>query len=957
MTDRMPPSVGFRASRQEALRTRLPDSPQVESPFPMSLRETLNLPDPDFTIPMKADLPEREPQIEAKWDRFGIYKRTQDARKDAPVFVLHDGPPYTNSPIHIGTALNKILKDFVVKSRTMMGFRAPYVPGYDNHGLPIEQTVLKGFQERGESPDVVTLRRACRLHAAKYVDIQTKQFRRLGIFGLWEKPYATMDFRYEAEILRVFKRLAEGGFVYRGLRPTLWSPSARTALADTEIVYKDYTSRAIYVRLPLREDKSGWSDGLDRLHALIWTTTPWTIPANLAVAFHPTIEYAIVRAGGDRYVVARALVEKLSSELEWANAQIERTVLGASFEGSVFEHPVYGRDSVGVLADYVSVDEGTGLVHTAPGHGREDFLTGMKYGLPILCPVDEKGVLTAEAGEFEGVSYKDCDRVVVERLEKAGHLLKAYDYVHSYPHAERDDRPVIFRATEQWFVGIDTNGLREQMMEQTERVAWLPESGKARIQAMVAHRPDWCISRQRPWGVGIPVVYGAESGVPALHPDVIESVAKLVEREGSDAWFDKDPAQILPKGFEHPTTGETEFRKETDVLDVWFDSGCTNLCVLEGNVEPEWREPWPADLYLEGSDQHRGWFNSSLVIATATRGEAPYKAVVTHGFVVDEDGRKMSKRLMNALDPETMCGKFGADVLRYWVASVRWEDDVPCSENLLQRFGENYRRVRNTLRFLLGNLYDYAPGPAPELLELDAWAIAQSDLLAADCVQAYERYDFGSVIGSIHNFCVNELSSFYLDAIKDRMYCDGKSWPSRRSGQFACHAILTRLVRLLAPILPHTAEEVWARLPGAEASETVHVELFDPPSSERLAEIEASDLQTRYASLLAVRDWVFVEFEGWKSSSNAKDPQDVAAVLTLDEAAVETLSGFGPELPNLLKLSWVELRKGNRSIEFRPSPYAKCERSRIRRPDVEPVDGVPLCARCRKVLQEMGVAA
>lgn len=924
----------------------------------MSLRETLNLPDPDFTIPMKADLPVREPEIQARWDQIGIYRLTQEARKDAPTFVLHDGPPYTNSPIHIGTAMNKILKDFVVKTRCMMGYRAPYVPGYDNHGLPIEQTVMRAFQEKSEHPDVVTLRRACREHAAKYIEVQNRQFQRLGVFGLWKEPYATMDFKYEAEIIRVFKRLAESGFVYRGLRPTLWSPSSRTALADTEIVYKDHVSKAIYVKFPLREDMNGWAKGLKNVSTIIWTTTPWTIPANLAVAFHPSVEYAIVRVGTEAFVVAAALVERLAADLGWVSHSVDRVVLGVSFEGSRFKHPVFDRDSVAVLADYVTTEDGTGVVHTAPGHGREDFFTGLKYELPILCPVDEQGFLTKEAGEFAGLSYRDCDKVVVERLAEVGALLKVSDFAHSYPHAERDDKPVIFRATEQWFVGIDTNDLRQRMLEQIPQIRWVPDTGEARITAMVANRPDWCISRQRPWGVGIPVLYGAESGEPVLHPDAIEAVAQLVEREGSDAWFEKDPSEFLPAGFKHPQTGETQFRKETDVLDVWFDSGCTSLCVLEGSVNPNWKEPWPADLYLEGSDQHRGWFNSSLVIATATRGEAPYRAVVTHGFTMDEEGRKMSKRLMNALDPETVCGRFGADVLRYWVASVKWELDVPCSENLLQRFGENYRRVRNTLRFLLGNLADYKPAQPKELLELDQWVIGQTDLLASDCIQAFERYDFGSAISAIHNFCVKELSSFYLDAIKDRMYCDGKDWPSRRSGQYACLYVLTTLVKLLAPILPHTAEEVWAKLKdlGDVFEESIHIATFDRPSQERLQEVEASGLQARFSALLEFRESVFAEFEQHKKGGDFKDSQDALLTATCDEDTLSLLQGFGDELPNLLKVSWVEIAPGSFSARFEASPYLKCERSRVRRPDVKESDGAALCGRCRQVLKELGHA-
>lgn len=926
----------------------------------MDFRETLNLPDPDFTIPMKADLPQREPQIQANWDDQGIYHQIQAARAKAPTYLLHDGPPYTNSPIHIGTALNKLLKDFVLKSRTMMGFRTPYVPGYDNHGLPIEQAVQKKFAAQKIHPTQDELRKACREHAQSFIEIQTRQFKRLGIFGLWERPYETMDFRFEAEIVRVFKALVEKGYVYKGLRPTLWSPTSRTALADTEIVYKDHTSKAIYVRFPLKHDENGFSKGLPNFYTIIWTTTPWTIPANLAVAFNPAENYSVVAVGGDHYLVAESLVEKLAAELGWEGHRVLFTELGVSFEKSIFKHPIFDRDSIAVMAEYVTMDDGTGVVHTAPGHGRDDFYTGQRYHLPILTPVDEKGVLTDEAGEFAGVSYKDCDVVVVNRLRESGNLLKESDYLHSYPHAERDGKPVIFRATEQWFVGIDTHGLRESMLAEIPKVQWVPANGQNRIDSMVRNRPDWCISRQRPWGVGIPIFYGAKTRTPVLDPLAIECVAMLVEREGSDAWFAKEPAEILPPNYEHPETGETEFVKETDVLDVWFDSGSTSLCVLEGRAESKWTETWPADLYLEGSDQHRGWFNSSLVIGTAIHGKAPYRTVVTHGFVDDEKGDKMSKRAGNAIDPEQACATYGADVVRYWCASVDFENDAPCSDNLLRIAGEGYRTIRNTLRFLLGNLEGFDPSNAAITEDLDEWAVEQADLLAADVVAHYEAFNFNLATRAIHDFCSKELSRFYLDAIKDRMYCDAPGSPRRRSGQAACHQILLRLVRLIAPVLCHTAEEVWTRL-GAHGllpvgknaeCDSVHAQTFDPPSTERLEAIEASALQAKYGTLLGVRGNVFAAFETWKGTEGVKDSQDAVAQIAEDPETVTVLKAFEPnDLANLLKLSWVEVREGPAdAVSFEKSPYLKCERSRIRRPDVEMVDGVPLSRRDREVL-------
>ena len=911
----------------------------------MDLRNTLNLPDPAFTIPMKADLPKLEPSILASWEEEQIYHIIQESRKDAPTFFLHDGPPYTNSPIHIGTALNKILKDFVVKSRTMMGFRAPYVPGFDNHGLPIEQAVMKKFSDKKIVPTVVELRKACREHAQVYIGVQTEQFKRLGVLGLWEKPYATMNFKFEAEIVRIFKRMVEGGYVYKGLRPTLWSPTQRTALADTEIIYKDHVSKAIYVRFPLLEDPNRLFEKFTNFYTIIWTTTPWTIPSNLAVAFHPSFEYAVVRVGTDHYLVLESRVPQLAEILGWADYEVVEKLDGINLEHVKFKHPIFDRPSIAVMAEYVTTDDGTGVVHTAPSHGRDDFYTGLKYGLPVPNTVDERGILTAEAGEFEGVRYNDCDTVVVDRLREVGNLLLASDYSHSYPYSERDEKPVIFRATEQWFVAIDHADLRKRMLAEIPNVKWYPAQGQNRIEAMVSGRPDWCISRQRPWGVGIPIFYGAKTRTPVLDTVAIEAVAKLVESEGSDAWFERDASEILPKGYVHPETGETEFVKETDVLDVWFDSGCTSLCVFEGNVEPEWKENWPADMYLEGSDQHRGWFNSSLVISTAVKGQAPYKQVLTHGWVMDEKGMKLSKRLGNSVDPVEASDKYGADVIRQWVASVDYANDVRISDNLLKQFGDNYRTIRNTLRFLLSNLTGLDATDNVPLLAIDEWIVEQVDILVADVYELYSKYDFGGVINAIHNFCAKELSKQYLDSIKDRMYCEVADSPLRKSAQIASKYALVRLVKLVAPILAFTSEETWRKM-GETGS--VHTQLFDLPTSERLQDIEGSDLQNRFATIWGVREDVFVAFEQYKGTDGIKDSQDVIVTITEEAGTLETLKTFETqELAILFKMSWVVLKEGEPSVTFEKSPYLKCERSRIRRPDVEMVGDIPLTKRDR----------
>ncbi len=907
----------------------------------MDLKSTLNLPDPNKTIPMKANLPTLEPSIQAEWSATSIYHRLLEARADAPLFVLHDGPPYTNSPIHTGTALNKILKDFVLKSRLVMGYRVPYVPGFDNHGLPIEQAVQKKFAEQKIKPESGEVRVACRAHADEYIKVQSTQFQRLGVFGLWEKPYRTMDFGFEAGIIRTFRRLVERGIVYKGLRPTLWSPTSRTALADTEIVYKeDHVSQAIHVGFPVRD--SGGKLGATT-QALIWTTTPWTIPANLALAFHPELEYAEVRVdttplneeneaiwndeSGPVYLVARDLVEKIATKVGWTRYRILARHEGRDLEGLMFQHPVFGRDSVAVLAEYVTADDGTGVVHTAPSHGRDDFFTGQKYGLGVPNTVDEGGVLTDETGEFAGTYFRKCDETVVNRLREVNALVHVEDWIHSYPYAERDGQPVIFRATEQWFVAIDP--IRPQMLDAIKQVNWFPDAGQNRIEAMVKNRPDWCISRQRPWGVGIPVFYGAKSRMPVLDPQLIEHVAKQVEQGGSDIWFAKTAAELLPAGYVHPETGETEFEKETDTLDVWFDSGSSSLVVLEGDTYPEWKATWPADLYLEGSDQHRGWFNTSLILGVAIRGEAPYRNVVTHGFVTDEQGRKMSKRLGNVIEPVEVCAEFGADVLRVWAASVKWEDDVPCGKNILKQSGETYRNLRNALRFLI-SAANQSDGGAASTEDIDLWALEQTAQLQERVLGLYREFQFGPAMAAIHDFCRDTLSRFYMDVIKDRLYCDAATSVRRQSAETTCRSVAETLIRLLAPIVPHTAEESWRSLGH---SESVFFSAF--------ADVTATpdlDRERRFGILLHTLDQVGLAFEPWKGTDGVKDRQDAFATLITDADSIQRLSEFGEDLPTFLRLGGVELKEGPAEVQFRPSPYEKCARSRIRRADVANVE-------------------
>lgn len=923
----------------------------------MDFKPTLNLPDPEFTIPMRAGLAQSEPVRQARWAEQGLYHRLQEARKDAQPYVLHDGPPYTNGPIHLGTAFNKILKDIVMKSRLLMGHRVPYVPGYDSHGLPIEQAALAALAEKNVTPDILTLRETCREHAEKFISVQTEQFQRLGVFGLWEHPYNPLEYRYEAELVRVFRRLVERGFIYRGLRPVLWSPTVQTALADTEIVYQPYVSTAIYVAFALREDPDGVFAGLTNVYTVIWTTTPWTIPANLAVAFHPNLTYVVAKVGDRHYVVQKDLFGRTAETVGWTGAQVVREFVGRDAENAIFWHPFAERPSRVVLADYVTTEEGTGVVHTAPGHGRDDFYTGQKYGLPVLNPVDAAGRFTDEAGEFAGLHYKRDEKAILERLQAAGALLHASEYHHSYPHAERDNKPVIFRATEQWFIALDHENLRERMLAaldvpegQPGHILFEPASGRARLRGMIQNRPDWCISRQRPWGVGIPVFYGKESGVPVLDPVAIEAVATLTETEGSDMLYRREAHEILPPGYVHPETGETEFVKEKDVFDVWFDSGSTCMAVFEGNVDSRWREELPCDLYLEGSDQHRGWFNVSLILSMAIRDEPPYRAVVTHGFVMDEKGEKMAKRLGNVIDPLDVCNEHGADVLRWWVASVDFTDDAPCGKSILAAAGEHYRTVRNTFRFLLGNLSDFTPDKAVALGGIHAWIVSRADEVSQDVIAAYTRFDFRAASVALHHFCVQDLSRFYLEAIKDTMYCDEAGSAERRRAQTACWETLRRLVPLFMPVCPHTADEVWERIPGVSGS----VFLATLPPAEKTTRIHEVE------RLIAVRDRMNARLETWRNESGIKDPSDVAVEISLLAEDMQALRSFGDDLPMLMKVAEVKVSEGEENFKFRRSDLVRCERCRLRKPDVSTIalaDGeAHLCRRCRDVVEALTVA-
>jgi isoleucyl-tRNA synthetase len=919
----------------------------------MDYQNTLNLPRTDF--PMKADLPTREPGIAATWTANDTYARTAD-RPGADLFVLHDGPPYSNGDIHMGHALNKILKDFIVRYKSLTGRAAPYVPGWDNHGLPIEVNVVKEFRAKKVMPDKITLRKRCREYAAEFVERQKGQFQRLGIRGDWDHPYLTMSTEFEAEIVRTFGDMVEKGFVYRGMKPVYWCPVDETALANHEVEYVEgKKDTSIFVRFPLKADPHGVFEGVDPAHCftVIWTTTPWTIPSNVAVAVSPVFDYVVAETGaGDRYVVAEALLARTMEAAGIEGYRVVRRLVGRDLSGLVFLHPLHksggplDRESVLVHADYVTVDDGTGVVHTAPGHGAEDFQTGQAYNLPMIQPVLPNGVYDASAGEFEGLNLKDGGLRVIERLREEGNLLAEQEIVHSYPHCWRCHNPVIFRATVQWFMAIDHDEHRFKALEAIKGVEWFPPESINRISAMVAGRPDWCLSRQRAWGVGIPVFYCGDCSEPIMNAESIGAVYDLTRAEGSDAWFEKAPADILPAGFRCPRCGGAPegFTKETDVLDVWFDSGSTCRAVLE--LRPQLR--FPADVYLEGSDQHRGWFNSSLMVGVSTRDQAPFRQVISHGFLLDEKGRAMSKSSGNGIAPATVVEQYGADVLRLWVASIDYFEDVRFGNNILKQTGEAYRKIRNTLRYLLGALSDFTPGvdsvDPDKLEEIDRWVLDRLQRVVGDVTNGYETYEFQRATRAILDFCAIDLSSFYFDVLKDRLYASAPNDGVRRSSQTALHEIASVLCRLIAPILPHTAEEAWQLLPGAieTVSPSVELSVFPTPDALYLDD----DLQARWQVLLSVRDDVNRALENAKNAGTVK--KTLEAAVTLGGATDPTAGFTDDELATLFLVSRVSRHPSEASlIAVAPAEGVKCARCWLIKRDIgKDSEYADICGRC-----------
>lgn len=916
----------------------------------MDYRKTLNLPQTDF--PMKANLPVREMDIQRFWKDTEIYSRVLEKTRDMPRFILHDGPPYANGDIHLGTALNKILKDIIIKYKTMRGHFSPYVPGWDCHGQPIEFNVEKMLGEEKSKLDIMEIRGRCREYALNYVDRQSAEFQRLGVRGDFEDPYLTLKPSYEAVNIAVFAKMVEEGLIFRSRKPIHWCPRCVTALAEAELEYGERTSPSIYVKFPLLREVAE-----EQASVVIWTTTPWTLPANVAIALHPDMNYVLLEAGGENLVIGEPLLEQAVAAMGIEECKVLAMIKGSELAGLKARHPWRERTSILVTADYVTMEQGTGAVHIAPGHGQEDYQVGLEYDLPMPMPVNDLGIFTSGAPEYEGLFVEEANRVIIDDLLAKKLLLGAGEATHPYPHCWRCKGPVIFRATPQWFVGVDIPyggaSLRERSLAATEEVEWIPEWNRRRMRGMLETRPDWCISRQRVWGVPIPAFYCTSCQKELLTPKSLQKVEELIRNEGSDAWFEKTPDEILGAEFTCPSCGSTELRKELDIFDVWFESGVSGEAVLnqwEGLI-------WPCDMYLEGSDQHRGWFQTSLLTAVAARGEPPYGAVLTHGFVVDGEGRKMSKLLGNVISPLDICDKLGADILRLWVAAADYTVDIPASQEIFDRLVEAYRRIRNTLRFLLGNLYDFDPAtdslPPTEMEELDRWILSRLQALVLRCTQAFDDYQLHLVYQAVHNFCAVELSSFYLDVRKDCLYTFAPDSPQRRSAQTALHELADTIIRLTMPIISHTSEEAWQSLKGGEPAGSVQLE--DWP--ERSATWEDPELEEVYKRLISTRELVTKAIEDRRASKKIGTSLEAAVRLHVPPPLWNLLKEKGQELATLFIVSQVELERSEGDelrVEVTRAAGNKCARCWNYRSSVglEP-DHPEICDKCLPVILSM----
>jgi len=938
------------------------ESAQID-PKKTDLKKTVHLPRTDF--PMKANLQALEPKLLAHWSETRIYDRIRASRAGRPMYVLHDGPPYANGAIHLGTAFNKVVKDFIVKLKTMEGYDSPYVPGWDCHGLPIEIKVDSQLGGKKASMPALEIRAACRKYAEKYVNLQREGFIRLGIFGRWEDPYLTMSAEYESVIAGAFVEFLDRGYVYKGLKPVNWCIHDRTALAEAEVEYDNHTSPSIWVRFALLSDPAAIDQALQnkRVYGLIWTTTPWTIPANMAIAFHPKFNYVAVEVNGDVYIVARDLVNATAEACDWQAPKIIAEFTGKHLENTVFRHPLFERESLGILGDHVTLEQGTGAVHTAPGHGQEDFEIGRAYGIAVYCPVDGAGKFYHAEGaegklpeEIIGKTVWQANPIIVELLKNAGALLGSRKIEHSYPHCWRCHNPTIFRATEQWFIGMDRNDLRKRALEAVDRVKWIPEWGKGRMSNMIATRPDWCISRQRIWGVPITVFYCEGCQEPFTNRKVLDRVVALFREHTADVWYEKSAAELMGIDVKCEKCGGLEFRKERDILDVWFDSGSSHLAVLTR----ENKLPWPSNMYMEGGDQYRGWFQSSLLIGVASdHGDAPYRECATHGWTLDEHGHAMHKSKGNAIEPEEIYKQGGAELLRLWTASVEFTEDVTLSKTILDRLTEAYRKLRNTFRYALGNLHDFDPAadavPVEEMLEIDRWMLARAEDVVRRCREAYGELAFHKVYRAVYDFATTDLSAVYFDVLKDRLYTAATQSRARRSGQTALYRVHYALTRLVAPLLAFTAEEVWSyTAKPAGAPESVHMALL--PEPEELAGGLDSAAMERWDRLMKVRETVL------KALEEARQAKFIGAPL---EARVR-LEGFAgleesaAELPGLFIVSQVVLEpssNGNQpKVTVERADGTKCERCWKYVTTVGSDAQFPtVCDSCSAALREMGL--
>ena len=921
-------------------------------------KATVNLPKTDF--PMRASLTEREPETVARWDELDLYHRMRDVRTGAPKFVLHDGPPYANGELHAGTALNKILKDFVVKSKQMAGFDAPYVPGWDCHGLPIEFKVISDLGAKAKELSQVEIRRLCRDFALKFVDLHRQGFKRILVTGEWDDPYLTLKPEYVATIVRVFAEMYEAGYIYKGLKPIHWCTHCRTALAEAEVEYGDHTSPSIYVKFPLVDPLPG-VDGPASM--VIWTTTPWTLPANLAIAVHPDFEYSAVRVGGETLVMASYLASGVLETAGIKDYEVVKKFNGAELEGLKYRH-VFFQDRISpvILGEHVTLEAGTGAVHTAPGHGQEDYVVGARYGLAVLSPVDDGGVFTDEAGPYADQFVFKANKQIVADLIAQGSMLHHKDFQHSYPHCWRCNTPVIFRATPQWFVSMSHNDLRSTAERGIEKVRWIPEWGQERIRGMVAQRPDWCISRQRAWGVPIPVLYCADCEEPyanAASFKIVEQMALSAE-DGIDRWFDSDVSRFVPEDAKCSKCSGRNFKKENDILDVWFDSGVSNRAVLETRDELT----WPADMYLEGSDQHRGWFQSSLLPAIAVKGEPPYRSVVTHGYVVDGEGRKLSKKLGNFMELPKMIQQYGGDIIRLWVASENYRQDIRLSPEILTRMQDAYRRLRNTFRYGLSNLGDFHAHHSlslDQLEEVDRWALHQMQDLRKKVLKAYEDYEFHLVFHRIHQFCAVELSSFYFDVLKDRLYTFAADAPERRAAQTAIASLLRDLIQIFAPILPHTCDEAWRHLPEhLRTADSVLLTDFPPERRER---IMTGEVLHHWDTLLRLRGIASKHLEEARRAKIIGSSLEAALMLTPGtEEVARVLNTHREQLPSVFIVSQVNIGEPFRAetaleeemaVAVERATGRKCVRCWNYRDSVGTVSGHPdICRRCAEQLGE-----